>query len=131
MRNVLALATLALLAVSADAAPPSLDMPRPRFAARPSCVCSTACVCRPGVCPGGCPIAVSAPVGAMPGYDWRHVPGVGMAWVQKGVTFALPTATAVPTYYYPAMSAPPVARYTFAPTGGSCPGGQCPLPTRR
>lgn len=113
MKSLFAVLALALFAPAAEAAPPSLDMPAPRFAARPACVCGTACVCKPGVCPGGCPVVSPAPGYTLAGYDWRHVPGVGMAWVQRGVTFS-PAAT------------PPVVRY--APS--NCPGGVCPLPRR-
>lgn len=103
---------LAMASVSVAVAPP-LDMPTPKFAPRPACICGTACVCKPGTCPGGCPVAASAPAYTMPGYDWKFVPGVGMAWVQRGVTFS------------PA-GAPPVGRYTQP----NCPGGVCPLPRR-
>lgn len=114
-----------LLTTVLVAAPlPPLDMPSPKFPpVRQNCVCGPACVCAPGTCPNRCPVIQVPPVGSMPGHDWRFVPGIGWAWVRKGVTLSS-TATS---------SVGPRVTYTFAPavlSGSSCPGGVCPLPRR-
>lgn len=118
-----------LLTTVLVAAPlPPLDMPSPKFPpVRAQCICGPSCACPSGMCPNRCPVVSVAPVGFVPGHDWRHVPGIGWAWVPKGVMLSPPAPHGV-------QVTSGVRYYTFAPgtvTGGSsCPGGICPLPKR-
>lgn len=119
-RFLFGLTLFELLATVTVAAPP-LDMPSPKFPpVRQQCICGPSCACAPGTCPNRCPVVAVPPVGVMPGHDWRFVPGIGWAWVPKGVVLS---STGVPS-----------VRYTFTPSvlssGSSCPGGVCPLPRR-
>lgn len=98
MRYILAAILLAVASV-AQAGPRPKQAPIPPQAppVRPVCVCGNACVCKPGLCPGGCAVA-SKP-------DLVTTDGRTIRWTGNSYVFVGGTAAVVQ----------------------GCPDGRCPL----
>lgn len=135
------------------------DRTAPRFvvldrtvppAVKPACVCGDGCSCKPGECPGGCPVrAAEGMVPPEPGMRWVNLPGVGWGWATDEAVatagrpasgtfltprkFATPLNLPAPKLQTVATPATTFAPQTFAPAPAvaqNCPGGRCPNPAR-
>lgn len=101
--RLLCVLSLLLFAADAQAGPRVRQVPLPPQAPpvrAAACICGASCVCKPGACPGGCPVASRPDLVTT---DGRTIRWTGNAYVFVG-------------------SAPA--------TVSGCANGQCPLPRR-
>ncbi len=107
MRYLLALTLLTVAAVATAAEPPRAWAATPP---RAGCSCGDSCACKPGTCPGSCPVAKPDEVAVST--TGRTLHRFGAVWTFAGDKPA------------PVAAAPVVVGYTFTKV---CNGGTCQI----
>lgn len=132
MRHLHLILILSAPAVAAD--PPRFVVENrtpPKFVVndRTGCVCGPDCLCRPGACPGGCPLAPTGPAGVVRTNEGNLIRWTGAGWVFVGEPAFTPATGSAIDNRNPAdnRGTPVAGALYYSPPVGGCAGGSCGL----